>query len=60
MSGQMRARVRYRRYCTPWFDYLIVSPDEMKAILTGTGWRVRRYLKSGGSVYVAVIEKLTT
>jgi SAM-dependent methyltransferase len=58
MSGQLRIRVRYRRYCTPWFDYLIVSPDEINAILAGTGWRVRRFLKSGGSVYVAVIEKL--
>ncbi len=58
MSGQLRIRVRYRRYCTPWFDYLFVSPDEMKAILAGTGWRVRRFLKSDGFLYVAVIEKL--
>jgi SAM-dependent methyltransferase len=58
MSGQLRLRVRYRRYCTPWFDYLIVSPEEMKVILTGTGWRVQRFLKSAGSPYVAVIEKL--
>ena len=59
MSGQLRFRVRYRRYCTPWFDYLIVSPEEMEAILTGTGWRVRRFLKSTGPIYVAVIEKLS-
>jgi hypothetical protein len=60
MSGQLRLRVRYRRYCTPWFDYLMVSPREMKEILAGTGWRVRRFLKSGGSIYVAVIEKVPT
>lgn len=58
MSGQLRLRVRYRQYCSPWFDYLIVSPDEMEAILAGTGWRVWRYLKSGGPMYGAVIEKL--
>lgn len=58
MSGQLRLRVRYRGYCSPWFDYLIVSPEEMEAILAGTGWRVQRYLKSGGPMYVAVIEKL--
>jgi SAM-dependent methyltransferase len=58
MSGQLRIRVRYRRNCTPWFDYLIVSPKEMKAILAGTGWRVRRFLRSAGPSYVAVIEKL--
>jgi SAM-dependent methyltransferase len=57
MSGQLRIRVRYHRYCTPWFDYLMVSPDEMKAIVAGTGWRVQRFLKSSGSTYVAVIEK---
>ncbi len=57
MSGQLRIRIRYQRYCTPWFDYLMVSPDEMKSILTGTGWRVQRFLKSSGSMYVAVIEK---
>ena len=59
MSGQIRLRVRYKRYCTPWFDYLMVSPQEMKAIMAGTGWRVRRFLKSGGPTYVAVIEKVT-
>jgi 2-polyprenyl-3-methyl-5-hydroxy-6-metoxy-1,4-benzoquinol methylase len=58
MSGQLRLRVRYRRYYTPWFNYLIVSPQEMKAILTGTGWRVKRFLKSAGFLYVAVLEKL--
>jgi len=57
MSGQLRIRVRYQRYCTPWFDYLLVSTDEMKAILSGTGWRVQRFLRSSGSTYVAVIEK---
>jgi SAM-dependent methyltransferase len=57
MSGQIRLRVRYRRFCTPWFDYLFVSPEEMETILTGTGWRVQRYLKSTGPSYIAVIEK---
>ena len=42
----------------PWFDYLLVSPGEMKAILAGTGWRLRQILRSsGGQVYVAVIGK---
>ena len=58
MSGQIRLRVRYKRYCTPWFDYLMVSPQELKVILAGTDWRVRRFLKSGGPTYVAVIEKV--
>ena len=44
---------------TPWFDYLFVSPDEMKHILTGTGWKVTRFIEGGRPSYVAVIEKVT-
>ncbi len=59
MSGQIRLRVRYQRYATPWFDYLMVSPDEMRGILDGTGWRVRELYPSDGPSYAAVIEKST-
>ena len=57
MSGQTRLRVRYLTYATPWFDYLLVSPDEMKKLLEGTGWRVTRFFKSKGPSYTAVIER---
>jgi SAM-dependent methyltransferase len=57
MGGQVRLRVRYHQFCTPWFDYLFVSPGDMEDLLIGTGWRVGRYLKSDGAPYVAVIEK---
>jgi SAM-dependent methyltransferase len=58
MSGQVRIRIRYRRYATPWFDYLLVSKPEMKEILQGTGWRIRRFMASRKSpAYVAIIEK---
>ncbi len=57
MSGQVRLRVRYKKYATPWFDYLLVSKDEMKRILKGTGWQVRRFFDSEQSWYVAIIEK---
>jgi hypothetical protein len=58
MGGQIRIRVRFRDVKGPWFDYLLVSPGEMKAILAGTGWRLRQILRSGGGpVYVAVLAK---
>ena len=57
MAGQLRIRARYQTYVTPWFDYLIVSRPEMESILDGTGWRVGRFIDSGRSVYIAVIEK---
>ena len=57
MSGQIRLRIRYQTYATPWFDYLLASKDEMQKILAGTGWRVRRFIESKGSRYIGVIEK---
>jgi len=57
MSGQIRMRVCYQIYRSAWFDYLMVSRDEMKEILEGTGWRVEQFIDSPGSSYVAVIGK---
>ncbi|KYH39909.1 MAG: ubiquione/menaquione biosynthesis methyltransferase-like protein [Candidatus Bathyarchaeota archaeon B26-2] len=57
MSGQLRIRIRFRRYATRWFDYLMVSKDEMNEILKGTGWRVKEFIDSGGPSYIAIIEK---
>ena len=56
MPGQLRLRVRYRKLVGPWFDYLIVSPDEMAGIVESTGWRVSRLIQDDGSYYAAVLE----
>jgi SAM-dependent methyltransferase len=56
MAGQVRLRVRHRELVTPWFDYLMVSPDELEQLLAGTGWQLARTLDSDDT-YVAVIEK---
>ena len=45
MPGQLRLRVRYRDLIGPWFDYLIVSPDEMATIVEGAQWRFARCSK---------------
>ncbi|MFH1689895.1 MAG: class I SAM-dependent methyltransferase [Candidatus Eisenbacteria bacterium] len=58
MPGQTRLRVRYRTYATPWFDYLLASPDEMKELVDGTGWKVTRVFRSRGPAYSAVIERV--
>jgi SAM-dependent methyltransferase len=57
MAGQIRIRIRFRDIKGPWFDYLLVSPAELKEILSATGWRLRTILRDGGPVYVAVIGK---
>ena len=58
LPGQLRIRVRYRNYATPWFQYLIVSKAEMRKILEGTGWTIRRTFESRNGPYTAVIEKV--
>ena len=57
MSGQIRIRVRFRDRATPWFDYLMVSPEELAGLLDGTGWQIARILDSDDT-YVAVIDKV--
>jgi cyclopropane fatty-acyl-phospholipid synthase-like methyltransferase len=57
MPGQVRIRVRYKGWISPWFDYLLVSQDEMRMILEPTGWQVTRFYKSPEPGYTALIEK---
>ena len=58
MSGQIRMRARYKRFATPWFDYLMVSPAEMETLVDDTGWRVaKRYEVAGGRLYTAILER---
>lgn len=56
MPGQLRLRVRYRNLVDPWFDYLLVSPDEMAELVDGTGWRIERLTLDESSYFVAVLE----
>lgn len=60
MAGQLKIRIRFKEYIGNWFDYLIVSKKEMKEILKGTGWKIRKFIdsKKRRSQYIAIIEKL--
>jgi len=57
MPGQIRLRVRYKKYATPWFDYLLVSKEEMENLLDGTDWGVNRFIDSERSQYIAIIDR---
>jgi 2-polyprenyl-3-methyl-5-hydroxy-6-metoxy-1,4-benzoquinol methylase len=59
MSGQVRIRVRYQKYKGRWFDYLLVSKEEMTQILSNTGWEVKEFLETGDPSYIALIKKTT-
>jgi SAM-dependent methyltransferase len=57
MSGQWRIRIRYRDLCTPWFDYLTVTRDELTGIVEGTGWTVDRDFEGPEGRYAVVLRK---
>ncbi len=57
MGGQIRIRIRYKTYVTPWFDYLLASREEIIDLLAGTGWQVKTFIDSGAYYYAAIIEK---
>ena len=58
MSGQIRMRVRYKAFKSPWFDYLFLSCKELEALLEGTGWRLREVIATYGPSYAVHIERL--
>jgi SAM-dependent methyltransferase len=57
MGGQIRVRARYKHFKTPWFDYLLVSEEEMDRLLEGTGWRRGKTFRGSQGVYSVVIRK---
>jgi len=57
MAGQLRLRIRYKKWKTPWFDYLFVSRTEMKDVLKDTGWQILRTIPPKGASYIAIIVK---
>jgi SAM-dependent methyltransferase len=57
MGGQLRIRVRFKGVIGSWFDYLLVSKDELKTILKNTGWGVERYLDGYDGLYIMVLSK---
>jgi SAM-dependent methyltransferase len=57
LGGQIRMRVRYGATGGEWFDYLFVSPEEMREILQNTDWQIEKLLNAEEANYVAVIQK---
>jgi SAM-dependent methyltransferase len=57
MGGQIKMRFRFGKVIGPWFDYLLVSPEEMQSLIEGTGWRVERVLGADKANYFAIIRK---
>jgi SAM-dependent methyltransferase len=58
MSGQLRLRTRHGLHRGRWFDYLLVSPDEMRALADSGGWEVETLIEvADDDYYVGVLRK---
>jgi len=58
MGGQVKLRIRFEKYVSDWFNYLMVSKKEMKKLLNGTGWKVKKFIDFKKARYTAMIEKV--
>jgi len=57
LCGQTKIRIRFEKTVGKWFDWMMVSKEEMNALLEGTGWETSQYIDSENSRYIAVIQK---
>jgi hypothetical protein len=58
LGGQMHLRVRYKKFVTPWTDYLFLSVDELKTLLSKTNWSLNNiYADNESNQYIAVLKK---
>jgi SAM-dependent methyltransferase len=59
LPGQLTIRARFGVTVGEWFDYLLVSPQEMEKILEGTGWEISRLIGPTNESYFAIVTKST-
>ncbi len=57
MPGQLRIRIRYRKFVTPYFDYLLASKSEVRKIVRGTGWKISRFIDSDSATYLVILDR---
>ncbi|MFB9234845.1 class I SAM-dependent methyltransferase [Plantactinospora siamensis] len=55
LGGQLRLRLRYRELGTPWFDYLVCSPDELAELVHGSDWRLADVDRLDAPYYLATL-----
>lgn len=60
LAGQLRIRIRYMGWASPWFDLLLVSAEELDTLLADTRWTLVDTIPAeAGPVRVVVLGKDT-
>jgi SAM-dependent methyltransferase len=55
MPGQLQIRVRHKLLVTDWFDYLLVSPDELAGLVAGTPWALNDITVDGANYLAELV-----
>ena len=56
-GGQMNVRVRYKKFVTPWTDYLFLSKEELGELVLLTNWRIAEILDDKQTnQYIAILK----
>lgn len=60
LPGQVRMRVRYRRWVGDWFDRLLISPEELSELAGSSAWRLERCSPPGeGGFFLAELRRIS-
>ncbi|NPD88203.1 MAG: methyltransferase domain-containing protein [Asgard group archaeon] len=58
LGGQLSIRVRHRKFISNWFDFLLLSKEEVQEIMKDTGWKIEQFIEGDGSgKYIAIMKK---
>ena len=57
MPGQLRIRIRYKKYASTWFDYLHASKEEIEKILKDTPWMTEKFIDGAAGIHIVVMQK---
>jgi ubiquinone/menaquinone biosynthesis C-methylase UbiE len=57
MGGQIKFRIRFAKSVGKWFDYLFVSPDEMKKIIGKSDWQIEKFINAEELHYAVILTK---
>ncbi len=58
LAGQIKIRIEYKDEIGDWFELLMISSQELEALITETGWRILKIVEGKGENYGAVLEKI--
>jgi SAM-dependent methyltransferase len=57
LSGYARNRIRYKKFATPFAEYLRITVAELRSVIEGTGWRLGEVIDRGEGIYIGVLER---